>query len=267
MFTHGITGILTAMPEELGALLEVLTQRQTTSIGSPTTASVDTKRVFHSGQISGCDVVMAFSRWGKVAAAMTTTELLLRFNVNRVIFCGIAGGLDDVVRLGDVVIATQLIQHDLDASPFFKPTEVPLLGKSQIPTDPRLSDALMVGATEFCKHHLESQAGELGIRAGLFGAHGEPRVHRGQIATGDQVISTNLARARIRELVPGAMCVEMEGAAAAQVCHEYGVPFACARTISDGADSDMTEHSKPFFQGLAGVYTRGIICSSLELTK
>jgi len=59
----------------------------------------------------------------------------------------------------------------------------------------------------------------------------------------------------------------MEGAAAAQVCHEHGVSFACARTISDSANSEMTEHSKPFFQGLAGVYTRGIICSTLELTR
>lgn len=274
MFTRGTTGILTAMPEELGALLEVLSSRQSSTASPRSTLQpsapreTDTRREFHTGKIAGCSVVVAFSRWGKVAAAMTTMELLLRFHVDRVIFCGIAGGLDDQVSLGDVVVATDLVQHDLDASPFFRPTEVPLLGLSLIPTDQGLSQAIALGASDFCNTKLEVQAGDLGLRAGLFeGPSRNPQVHRGRIATGDQVISTNQARSRVRESVPQALCVEMEGAAAAQVCHEHGVAFACVRTISDSADSEMSEHSKPFFQGLAGVYTRGIICSTIEMNR
>ncbi|MBM3344794.1 MAG: hypothetical protein FJY56_22200 [Betaproteobacteria bacterium] len=74
------------------------------------------------------------------------------------------------------------------------------------------------------------------LLASAAGAQRPSRVWLGAIATGDQVIGTREARARVLEAVPGALCVEMEGAAAAQDCHEFGVPFACLRMISDRAD-------------------------------
>jgi len=246
MNTDEPIGLLAAMPEEIFALL-----RDIEGLGVVTRAG----RAFHSGVLCGRRVVAVFSRWGKVAAASTTTELIIGHGVSNIIFSGIAGGLKGVAR-GDVVVADQLVQHDLDASPYFAPTHVPMLGIAEMPTDPALRNALHTAAAAFLKSDLRAAAGEvMWARAGL----AAPRAHIGTIASGDQVVFSEDARQRVLRAVPGALCVEMEGAAAAQVCFEHGVPFACVRTISDDADGSGHEHIKPFFDGLAGVYTRGIL--------
>lgn len=239
-----------AMPEEIDALLARFDRRGVRERAG---------RVFHSGRLNGREVVIVFSRWGKVASASTVTELILEHDVGAVVFFGIAGGLSGVSR-GDVVVATALVQHDLDASPFFPPLHVPMLGIAELPVDEGMSKALAAAAERFVVDRLRADApGHLLQQAAL----GEPRVRRGVIASGDQVIFSRRTRDMVCARVPRALCVEMEGAAVAQVCHEHGVPFACVRTISDVADDQGGEHVKPFLHGLAGAYTRGIVTAWL----
>lgn len=217
--------ILSAMPEELEAVAKALDQpRSRTSAG----------REIIEGTIRGQRVAMAFSRWGKVAAASTAAHLLTDLKPASVVFTGIAGALRDELEVGDIVLAQSLYQHDLDASPFFPPTHVPLLNRSALPTDRALTDGLRQAL-------LESLTGSAPRAPAPPGASRRgPRLWLGDIATGDQVIGTREARERVLKVVPQALCVEMEGAAVAQVCHEFGVPFACARMISDKADETLS---------------------------
>ncbi len=205
--------ILTAMPEELAAI--------SAAIEHPTCREAVGRQVIE-GSIAGQPVAAAFSRWGKVAAATTASHLLTALNPSAVVFSGIAGALRKDLAVGDFVFARQLYQHDLNASPFFPPTHVPLLERAALPTDAALTGALRAA--------LDRQL--------AVGAH-KARSWLGDIATGDQVIGTQAARDRITTLLPEAWCVEMEGAAVAQVCYEFGVPFACVRMISDRADESL----------------------------
>lgn len=239
-------GILGAMPQEIDAILPLMTARRTTARAG---------REFHRGILFGTEVVVVFSRWGKVAAASTATELILLHDLRAMVFCGIAGALSPAAARGDIVIARHLYQHDLDASPFFAPTEVPLLGIRSLPTDEAISGHLLAAAERFVTDDLRAQAGPLWNQAGL----ASPKTLRADIASGDRIIFSDADRAAVLARAPTAICVEMEGAAAAQVCHEHGVPFACVRTISDSCDGDGPEHVKPFFDGLAGIYTLGVL--------
>jgi adenosylhomocysteine nucleosidase len=217
--------ILSAMPEESAAIVA--------AVENPTTTS-SAGRDVTLGQIASQPVVVAFSRWGKVAAASTAAHLLTLHRPSAVLFSGIAGSLVDELATGDLVVAESLYHHDLDASPFFAPTEVPLLDRRALPTDLALRERLRRGlATLYGAHELTRAAAV--DAAAIRG----PRVWLGDIATGDQVIGSAAARERIRRLVPSALCVEMEGAAVAQVCLEFGIPFGCVRMISDRADESL----------------------------
>ena len=208
--------LLSAMPEEIEALRPLLSNaRALDGTGSA--------RAAWRGRLHGHDITLAFSRWGKVAAAATAAHLITRTRPSQVIFTGIAGALREGLAIGDLIIGCDLYQHDLDASPFFAPTEVPLLGRAALPTDPALSQALLSAAEAWC-----AQSGDDADRP--------QQILRADIATGDQVIGSRTARDAVRRRVPSAACVEMEGAAVAQVCLEFGLPFACLRLISDAAD-------------------------------
>ena len=247
-------GLLAAMPEEIEALRAMIERPVVTERA---------RRVFTRGVLHGHEVVAVCSRWGKTAAASTATELIASFGVDRIVFSGIAGGVSPEVHVGDVVVARTLMHHDLDASPFFAPGEVPLLGITRLPVDEAMSDSLLLAARAFLARDA-ARAIEPALRAKVLDtraarASDEPGACRGDIASGDQVITTSAQRARVLSVVPTAVCVEMEGAAVAQVCFEHGVPFACVRTISDGADEHLDASVAPFFAGVAGAYTAGII--------
>lgn len=239
--------ILTAMPEEISALMPMLTHARTTHSAG---------RMFVEGELHGQRVVAVFSRWGKVAAASTATELIVSHGATRIALFGIAGSLHAEARIGDVVVARSLMQHDLDASPFFSPTEVPLLGRSAFAADEAMSLALSEATRVFLDTDLALSVGP-DLHAAI--AATPRKVMRGDIATGDRVIASPLARERVLMAVPSAVCAEMEGAAVAQVCHERSIPFACVRTISDSACTNIHTDIGPFIAGIAAAYTAGII--------
>lgn len=231
-------GIMGAMPEETAATAALLEDARSESHGG---------REFALGSLQELGVVCVHARVGKVAAAVTATELIVRFGIDRLLFTGLAGALVPELRAGDVVVAEGLVQHDMNASPLFPPLEVPLTGVSRFVATP----ALAAGVTRAAEDAMLELDG--GLRDAVGAERNAPRragsVVRGDIATGDRFVGSGPLRDAIRSLVPGAVCVEMEGAAVAQVCHDYGVPFGVVRVISDHADGSA---ATDFFTALRG---------------
>lgn len=234
------------MHEELGALLAQMPDEQRVRVAG---------RDFWVGHLHGQPVVAVLSRIGKVAAAVTATVLLERFGVRAIVFTGVAGGLAPGVNVGDVVVATELLQHDMDASPIFPKHEVPLMGLSRFAADAAISDALSDVATGVLRDPvaLIGQAGvdEFGLSS--------PKVHRGLLVSGDRFVSTTAESAALQRELPDALAVEMEGAAVAQVCHDYGVPFAAMRTISDRADDAAHGDFARFVAVVASRYSLALV--------
>lgn len=234
------------MHEELSALLAQMPDEQRVRI---------TGRDFWVGHLHGQPVVAVLSRIGKVAAAVTATMLLERFAVGAIVFTGVAGGLAPGVNVGDVVVATQLLQHDLDASPIFPKYEVPLLGLSRFTADAAISDAL-AGVAEVTLRDPLALVGQEAVDE--FGLQ-SPKVHRGLLVSGDRFVSTAAESEALRLSLPDALAVEMEGAAVAQVCHDYGVPFAAMRTISDRADDEAHGDFARFVAEVASRYSLALV--------
>ncbi len=237
-----ILAILSALADEQRGLIEQLQQpEQLTHAG----------RVFWCGQLQGQAVVLALSRIGKVSAAVTATALIERFAARQIVFTGVAGGVGAGVEVGDVVVATQFIQHDLDVSPLFARYEVPLYGQSCFAADAMLQQQLLQASRTALQ--------TLGLPA---------RVHQGLLASGDQFVGSAQAAADVCRHLAAAghlpLAVEMEGAAVAQVCHDYGVPFAAVRTISDRADDTAHVDFTVFARDVAGRYAQAIVSSFLK---
>ena len=238
--------IVAAMQEELGALLAAMPDEQRVRIAD---------RDFWAGHLQGQPVVAVLSRIGKVAAATTATVLLERFGVCAIVFTGVAGGLAPGVRVGDVVVASRLLQHDLDASPIFPRYEVPLTGHARFATDTAISDALATVAERL----LGDPVALLGQQVvDDFGLHA-PRLHRGLVVSGDRFIARAADSEALRHDLPDALACEMEGAAVAQVCHDYRVPFAAVRTISDRADDQAHTDFLRFVAAVASRYSLALI--------
>lgn len=248
---EGPIAVVGAMPEEVNSVLATLTDRSAPLCSGG--------REFHIGQLSGVPAVVVRSRIGKVAAAATMAELILRFGVRAVLFTGVAGAIDSSLRVGDIVVARRLVQHDMDASPIFPALEIPLLGRSHFEACPVHSARIVEAARAFAQHDLfEAVAGEELAAFGITRAR-PPRVVVGDIASGDRFVSSHSERQRLRSRLPGVLCVEMEGAAAAQVCFEYGVPIAVVRVISDAADDAAAVEFTRFIECIAGAVSVGIL--------
>jgi adenosylhomocysteine nucleosidase len=244
------TAIVSALAEEQFGLLELLQQPQKASHAG---------RDFWQGRLHGQPVVLALSRIGKVAAATTATALIEHFKVSRMVFTGVAGGMAAGVHVGDVVVATEFLQHDFDASPIFPRYEVPLYGQARFRCDEALT-ALLFEA---------SQAGLTGLARGPRGAWPDAAVHRGLIASGDRFVSgateSQALRLALQDGGHAVLAVEMEGAAVAQVCFDYGVPFAAVRTISDRADDQAHVDFPVFVKDVASHYAQAIVHHWLKL--
>ncbi|MGJ7568522.1 5'-methylthioadenosine/adenosylhomocysteine nucleosidase [Variovorax sp. GB1R11] len=238
--------IVAAMHEELGALLAQMPDEQRVRVAG---------RDFWVGHLHGQPVVAVLSRIGKVAAAVTATVLLERFGVRAIVFTGVAGGLAPGVNVGDVVVATELLQHDMDASPIFPKHEVPLMGLSRFAADAAISDALS-DVVEGVLRDPVALIGQAGVDE--FGLS-SPKVHRGLLVSGDRFVSTTAESAALQRELPDALAVEMEGAAVAQVCHDYGVPFAAMRTISDRADDAAHGDFARFVAVVASRYSLALV--------
>ena len=237
-----LIAILSALAQEQRGLVELL-QRPDKVLHAG--------REFWLGNLHGHNVVLALSGIGKVAAATTATALIERLGAQRMVFTGVAGGLGRSINVGDVVVGHDFVQHDLDVSPLFPRYEVPMYGKARFNGDMALTTALF----EASRQALSAPH--------LLQAYPEAKVHRGLIASGDRFVSNAIESNDLRTTLQAAghevLAVEMEGAAVAQVCHDYAVPFAAVRTISDRADDSAHVDFPSFIDQVASRYAQAII--------
>jgi adenosylhomocysteine nucleosidase len=245
---YGHVGVIGAMAEEVERLHRHLDAETVTEHAG---------RVYRHGLLAGQRVTVVQSRIGKVAAALTASSLVRDHDVDLIVFTGIAGALHDDLAIGDVVVATELVQHDLAGPPqMFARSEIPLLGVVELPTDATVTAAAVEAADDFVTNGLGAIVtaqvlDELGI--------GGPSVHLGQVATGDEFIEGPLKQI-VRDRAPEAICVDMEGAAVAQVCHELGgVPLCVIRAISDLASGTASVDFPIFLDRLASHYSYEIL--------
>jgi adenosylhomocysteine nucleosidase len=245
-------GIISAMQEEIQALHSFIKNEKITKKG---------KREYYDGVLFGQPIVLVFSRWGKVASATTTTQLINDFNVDEIIFTGVAGSVHDDINIGDIVIGKNLYQHDMDASPLLEKFEIPLLRKKFFETN-KPKRAVLEQATK----HFLLEINQYITKEQLLAYHIEkPKIFIEDIASGDLFISTKAQIETIKTDLPNVACVEMEGAAVAQVCYEYEIPFSIIRTISDKADDNAHIEFQKFAKDVASNYALGILKKYFEL--
>jgi adenosylhomocysteine nucleosidase len=240
------TAIVSALREELAAVLELMPDEQRTVVAG---------REFWRGHLHGYEVVAALSGIGKVAAATTATLLIERFKVDDVLFTGVAGGLAPDVRVGDLVVAGEFLQHDMDASPLFPRYEIPGTGLARLPADAALTATLMRAARATLAELPQRLPPDVREAFGLQA----PRLHQGLLVSGDRFVASTAESRALQQALPEALAVEMEGAAFAQVCRDFGVPLAVVRTVSDRADDAAHVDFPRFLRGVASPYSAAVL--------
>jgi adenosylhomocysteine nucleosidase len=240
-------GIVSALHEEQAGLIEAMQGVSSATRGM---------RQYTEGNLWGMECICVLSRVGKVAAAATVATLIERFGVTHVVFTGVAGSAHAGVNVGDIIVAESLVQHDMNAAPLFPRYEVPLIGQSHFVSDVHMTDALASASENFTFQdfrNLVAPADRDSFRLG------QPIVHRGLVASADEFINSRHRLAELKTAFPDLLAVEMEGAAVAQVCFEFGVPFAVVRTISDNANEDAPVDFLKFVERVAARYAFGIV--------
>lgn len=246
-------GIMGAMPEEINGITELISSVSTRTIGG---------RAYYTGFIGETEVVVVFSRWGKVAAASTAITMIVVFNVTEIIFTGVAGGISDDVTIGDIVVASRSVQHDMDARPLMQQFEIPMLGKQFFDCCPTRTHVIYEQIESFVrnKHYLNYVSPAIMRQFSI----ANPVLHLGTIASGDKFISTANQKSEIRSQLPDVKCAEMEGAAVAQVCYEHDVPYVLIRVVSDLCDGNAVIDFPAFIQHVSSQYAKAIIKTVLS---
>lgn len=200
-------GIIGAMEEEVTQLKAKMNIKETKTLK---------KLNFYIGSLHNKDIVVVRCGIGKVNAALCTQIMIDNFDIHAVINTGVAGGLDDKLSIGDIVISSDTIQHDFDTTKFGDPVGYI--------SDIDMEDAFFKADTKLI--NIAEQVGKTMIHTKVF---------VGRIASGDQFISSKEVKNKIKNNC-NAYCTEMEGAAIAHACYINEVPFLIIRAISDNAD-------------------------------
>ena len=222
-----------AMPEEVEPIVAKLENLKETVYASNT---------YYEGVYNGQEVVVAYSKIGKVFATLTATMLIEKFACDTLLFSGVAGAISDELNIGDLIIADGLCQHDLDITAFGHPFGYVPEGEVCIPTDVNLRNV----------------AKEVATSKGL-------TLKEGVIATGDQFV----ANADRKDWIGSefkADALEMEGASVAVVCSSLDVPFFILRAISDSADMDASFNFDEFLESSAKI-SADFILSMVDAIK
>ncbi len=227
-----MTGLIGAIPEEITHLVAALTDAVTeTHLGM----------TFYRGVLAGEPVVITRAGVGKVNAALAAGAMALLYHPDRLINTGVAGALAGDLKQGDVVVATSLVEYDMDTTPFGEPRGLLQIRGQELVELP--ADGETVAA-------LTRAAGTCGET---------PRT--GMIATGDRFVAGADAKAAILSYFPALAC-EMEGAAIAHAAYAAGVPVAVLRVISDSADGSA-QLDYPTFAAIAAEKCQRIVCAYL----
>lgn len=213
-------GIIGAMDEEVAKIKEQMTDVKVTQL-----AAMD----FYEGSIHGHPVVVVRSGIGKVNAAMCTQILAVKYNVDAIINTGIAGSLDAKIDIGDIVLSTDTLEHDMDAVAFGYPVgQIPRMDTLSFTADEKLRGI----AKEVCRE-----------------VNPDISVFEGRVVSGDQFISDKAKKDWLVSTFEGS-CTEMEGAAIGHAAYLNGIPFLIIRAISDKAD-DSASVDYPTFEAKA----------------
>lgn len=192
---------------------------------------------FFEGSLNHTAVVVVRSGIGKVNAALCTQILADLFHVTHIINTGVAGSLNAALDIGDILISTDALYHDMDVTIFgYQPGEVPQLGTREFHADERLCTL----AKSACEK-----------------VNPDIHVALGRVVSGDQFISSKEVKNRLIEVFSGD-CAEMEGAAIAHGAFLNGIPFVIIRAISDKAD-DSAEMDYPSFEAAAAKHSAALI--------
>ena len=247
------TGIIGAMKEEILFLKEEFSEYQSVTVGC---------RTFYHGKIGEEEVVMAFSGWGKVAAASTATSLMNLFDVDRIVFIGLAGALQKHLKIGDIVVGSKLIQYDVDLSTLNFPDVSPPFWKNfEFEISHNYVDIAEKAVSRFSQN----------LKAGLY--HDlpttyQPDIYIGEIGTGDRFVSSLESKDFITDRYPEILCTEMEGAAIAQVAADYKLPFVIIRIISDQANDEAAQTFTSFlFHNIGRISVEMIKILLLDTTE
>ena len=210
-------GIIGAMEVEVVKLREKLTNKNEQKKGS---------FVFYTGTFNNVEIVLLQSGIGKVNAAIGATLLIDNFNPDYVINTGAAGGFLGDLKVGDIVISKELIHHDMDCTVFgYKMGQVPGMPASFV------ANEKLIAIADQSIHLLS-----------------DLQTKKATILTGDQFMNKPEATKKIKELFPAAEAVEMEGAAIAQVCYQFDIPFVVIRSISDIAGQENAMEYEEFVE-------------------
>ncbi|MBB6097178.1 adenosylhomocysteine nucleosidase [Deinobacterium chartae] len=225
------TGIIGAMDQEIELLLQSLEAREDVHLSGMT---------FYRGVLEGRPVVLTRCGIGKVNAAMTTLALIW-LGADRIIFTGVAGGVRPGLRVGDIVVSTDLVQHDLDASALgYALGQVPDEAEFSWEADAALRDLALEVASQVT----------------------DVQAVAGRIVSGDQFIASP-EKVRWLQQTFDAAAAEMEGAAVAQVAYKNRVPFVVIRSLSDTADGGA-HMDYPTFMPIAAARAKTVVREMLR---
>lgn len=226
-------GIIGAMDVEVAEVKKAMEHVKVETI-----AAMD----FYRGTLKGKEAVVVRSGIGKVNAAICTQILVDHYHVTAVINTGIAGSLKSEINIGDVVLSTDTVHHDMDATGFgYLPGQIPQMKEFSFPADENLRNL----AYECCQ--------EVNPEIGIF---------TGRVVSGDQFISDKVKKQWISETFKG-YCTEMEGAAIAQAAYLNHIPFLIIRAISDKAD-DSANMDYSEFEAKAVKHSVNLILAMVE---
>lgn len=212
--------IIGAMEEEVTLLRENISNKAVETIAGCE---------FTKGTMFGADVCLLRSGIGKVNAAMSTTILMQTFQPDYVINTGSAGGSDERLNVGDIVISSEVRHHDVDVTAFdYEYGQVPGLPPA-FEADSKLVESAEKAVVEM----------------------GDVQVVKGLIASGDSFMNDPERIKQLKKIFPGLQAVEMEGAAIAQVCYQFGTPFVVIRALSDIAGKESNVSFNQFLEKAA----------------
>jgi adenosylhomocysteine nucleosidase len=223
-----IVGIIGAMEEEVASLKQ---EMEITEVKNY--ASLD----FYIGKMNNKDVVVVRCGIGKVNAAICTQLLIDKFNVTMIINTGVAGAVSSKLDIGDIVISSDAIQHDMDATGFgYKLGEIPRMKESIFKADENLI-------------HIAKKASET--------IETDNKVYVDRVVSGDKFISDANVKEKLSNDFQG-FCAEMEGASIAHVCYLSNIPYVVIRSISDKADNSAEVNFAEFTEIAASNSTKMI---------
>ncbi|MFP4365108.1 MAG: 5'-methylthioadenosine/adenosylhomocysteine nucleosidase [Spirochaetia bacterium] len=223
-------GIIAAMKEELELLKTALTECTKVSFGS---------FEYYTGKLDGYETALMLCGIGKVNAAVGTTLLIDKLKPTVVINTGVAGGFSRKLNIGDIVVSREVRHHDADATAFnYEMGQIP-----QMPASFKADERLIWLAEEAIPEDMQE------------------KLHTGAVFSGDSFIHTEEQIQSIAQRFPFATAVEMEGAAIAQTCYLFNVPFVIIRSISDKVwEPESSQDYEKFMKKAAGKSVKIVHC-------